>query len=88
LYHVCRYGIADNSRSSYIRCRHNYGRWSVEKDPDKIGGTGETNETREAHQKIEEPLDLVYFAHDAVSIRLFSYGRVVTSSTRPPEPFD
>src|SRR6267143_5432648 len=75
---MCLYRISDYAWSSYVRCRYDYGRWSVEEDPDKICCAGEANKGREAHQNIKELLDLVYLAHDAFRIRLFSYGHVDT----------
>ncbi len=88
LYHVCLYRIADNAWSPNVRRRYYYCRWSVEEDPDKICCAGEANKGREAHQNIKELLDLVYFAHDALHNRYFSYGRVVTSNLRRPGRFD
>src|SRR5438477_12440308 len=62
---VCLYRIPDDAGGPYSRCRYDDGRWSVEEDPDKISRACETNEGGEAHQNIEELLDLVYFPHDA-----------------------
>ena len=88
LYHVCLYRIARNAWSPYVRCAYDYGGRSVEEDPDKICCASEANKCREAHQNVEELLDLVYLAHDALRTRFFSYGRVVTNSARRLEPFD
>jgi hypothetical protein len=63
---VCLYRIARNAWSPYVRCAYDYGGRSVEEDPDKIRCAREANKCREAHQNIEELLDLVYFAHDAL----------------------